>query len=202
MASKPGAKRLSITSVKGLNNGATQEKPGQKTPALKAKVTLGNVTINNQGSWSLTGLLAAQRITKNLKERRALKGGKKTQGTEIVGIQPPSFASRPSEKVQVTVIQRILENFLPDRLAEVTYDPAQVPSLVKEISEEVRSLVKQILPPRYKALCVVTLGEREQEDITVVSRCLWDPHADNYAAHVYQNSRIFCVVAVYAVYFE
>ncbi|XP_053572018.1 dynein light chain Tctex-type 5-like [Bombina bombina] len=196
MASKPGGKRASIVSVKGIGTGETQEK--EKTATLKGKLSLGNVSFSNQGSWSLSGLLAAQRMTKNLKGRRA----QKIKKTEIVTPQPPSFASRPSEKVRVTAIKSILEKYLPDRLGQLTYDPKNVPILVKEVSEEVRTQVKHVLPPRYKALCVVTLGERAQEDIAVVSRCLWDPHADSYAAHVYQNQSIFCVVAVYVVYFE
>ncbi|KAG8441366.1 hypothetical protein GDO86_006918 [Hymenochirus boettgeri] len=155
--------------------------------------------MSHQSSWSFTGLLAAQRMTKNLKEKRALKAGKKI---EIVEPQAPSFASRPTEKIQVAAMKRIMESYLPERLGNVTYNPATVPSLVKEISEEVKGRVKLVLPARYKALCVVTLGERGQEDVTVVSRCLWDPHSDSYVAEVYENPSMFCVVAVYAVYCE
>ncbi|XP_075433598.1 dynein light chain Tctex-type protein 2B-like isoform X2 [Ascaphus truei] len=173
-----------------------------ESAGLRGAASLGTASIHNQASWSFTGLLAAQRMTKNLKERRGLKAGRKIPKVEIVGLQAPSFASRPSQKVQVTQIQRLLEGYLPGRLGQLTYDPLRVPSLVKELSEEVKALVKRVLPPRYKVLCVVTLGERGQEDVTVVSRCLWDPHADSYAAHVYQNPSIFCVAAVYAVYCE
>ncbi|KAM4039903.1 dynein light chain Tctex-type protein 2B-like isoform 1-T1 [Anomaloglossus baeobatrachus] len=179
MASKTSGKRASVASVRiSLDNA---DKPGPKMP-IRSKPFLGNVSISNQASWSLSGLLAAQRMTKNLK--------------------PPSFASRPTEKVQVSSIRNILESYLSLRLEDTIYDPQKVPSLVKEISEEIRSQVKKVLPARYKMLCVATMGERGQEDIKVVSRCLWDPHADNYAAHVYQNDSLFCVVSVYTVFCE
>ncbi|XP_053320318.1 dynein light chain Tctex-type 5-like [Spea bombifrons] len=194
MASKAEGKRASVASVR-----EPVDKDIQKMPLMKSKLQLGNVSISNQASWSFTGLLAAQRMTKNLKERRALKGTKKI---DIVTPQPPSFASRPSEKVQVTAIKQILEGYLPGKIGEMAYDTALAPSLAKEISEEVKGLVKRVLPARYKALCIVNLGKREQEDIIVVSRCLWDPYSDSYVAHVYQNSSLFCVVSVYAVYFE
>uniref|UniRef100_A0A8C5LWL8 Uncharacterized protein n=1 Tax=Leptobrachium leishanense TaxID=445787 RepID=A0A8C5LWL8_9ANUR len=115
---------------------------------------------------------------------------------------PPSYAARPPEKVQITAIKNILEGYLPVKIGEMTYDTARAPSLVKEVSEEVKGLVKRMLPARYKVLCVVNLGERGQEDLIVVSRCLWDSYSDSYVAHVYQNASMFCVVAVYAVYFE
>ncbi|XP_073510319.1 dynein light chain Tctex-type protein 2B-like [Phyllobates terribilis] len=198
MASKTSGKRASVASVRiSLDNA---DKAGQKMP-MRSKPFLGNVSISNQASWSLTGLLAAQRMTKNLKERRAQKVAL-VKKIEIVEPQPPSFASRPPEKVQVSAIRNILESYLPLRLGDTTYEPQKVPSLVKEISEEIRSQVKKVLPARYKMLCVATMGERGQEDIKVVSRCLWDPHADNYAAHVYQNDSLFCVVSVYMVFCE
>ncbi|XP_063302012.1 dynein light chain Tctex-type 5-like [Pelobates fuscus] len=192
MASKPDGKRSSIASVRD-----PADRAAPKMPLLRSR--LGNVSINNQASWSLTGLLAAQRMTKNLKERRALKVNKKT---EIVVPQPPSYAARPSEKIQVPTIKHILEDYLPGKIGEMTYDTTRAPSLVKEVSEEVKNLVKRVLPARYKVLCVVNLGERGQEDIIVVSRSLWDSHSDSYVAHVHQNSSMFCVVAVYVVYCE
>ncbi|KAM5172998.1 dynein light chain Tctex-type protein 2B-like [Mantella aurantiaca] len=198
MTSKPGGKRSSVASVRLGGVGDATDKPLQKM-ALLRKPTLGNVSFTNQASWNIVGLLAAQRMTKNLKERRAQKVAKKT---EIIEPQPPSFASRPPEKVQLSSIKRILESYLPERMGDMKYDHTKVPSLVKLISEEVRAQVKKVLPARYKMLCVVTMGERAQEDIAVVSRCLWDPHADNYVAHAYENSSIFCVVAVYTVFCE
>ncbi|XP_077326406.1 dynein light chain Tctex-type protein 2B-like isoform X1 [Lithobates pipiens] len=196
--SKPEGKRSSVASVRLGANGEPADKPLQKM-ALFRKAPLGNVSITNQNSWSIAGLLAAQRMTKNLKERRAQKVAKKT---EIILPQPPSFASRPPEKVQLSSIKQILEGYLPERIGEMKYDHTKIPSLVKVISEEVRTQVKKVLPARYKMLCVVTMGERAQEDIAIVSRCLWDPHADNYVAHVYENSTIYCVVAVYTVFCE
>ncbi|KAM9312487.1 dynein light chain Tctex-type protein 2B-like [Gastrophryne carolinensis] len=196
MASKPGGKRESVASVR-LGDGT--DKLVQRMPLLRSKPSLGNVSITNQGSWSLTGLLAAQRMTKNLKERRAQKVAKKI---EIIVPQPPSFASRPSQKVQSSSIRNILESYLPERIGDMKYDHTKVPSVVKAISEELRVQVKKVLPARYKLLCVVTLGERGQEDVAVVSRCLWDPYADNYVAHVYENSSVFCVAAVYTVFCE
>ncbi|OCT56746.1 dynein light chain Tctex-type protein 2B [Xenopus laevis] len=195
MSSK--GKRVSVAGMTSLSKRDSLEKPLQ--PPIRGKALLGKVSFSNQPSWSLTGLLAAQRMTKNLKGKRALKGVKKT---EIVEPQPPSFASRPTEKIQVTAMRQVLESYLPERLGTITYNPASAPSLVKEVSEEIKGRVKRVLPARYKALCLVTLGERGQEDIKVVSRCLWDSHSDSYAAHVYENPSLFCVVAVYAVYCE
>ncbi|KAG9470799.1 dynein light chain Tctex-type protein 2B-like isoform X2 [Eleutherodactylus coqui] len=198
MASKTSGKRASVASVR--INLEPSERSLQKMP-MKSKPSLSNLSISNQGSWSISGLLAVQRITKNLKERRAQKVAL-LKKIEIVEPQPPSFASRPPEKVQVSAIRQILEDYLPLRLGRTIYDPKKVPLLVKEISEEIKSQVKKVLPARYKMLCVATVGERGQEDIKVVSRCLWDPHADNYAAHVYQNDSLYCVVSVYTVFCE
>ncbi|XP_068128294.1 dynein light chain Tctex-type protein 2B-like [Hyperolius riggenbachi] len=199
MTSKPGGKRPSVVSIRLPGNGDATDKPAAKMPLMRNKLSLGNVTVSNQPSWNFSTVVAATRFSKNLKDRRAQKAVKKI---EIIEPQPPSFASRPHEKVQMSSIKRILENYLPERIGNMNYDHTKVPTLVKAISEEVRIQVKKVLPARYKLLCVVTMGERGQEDVTVVSRCLWDPHADNFVAQVYENASIFCVVSVYTVFCE
>uniref|UniRef100_A0A8C3F7B5 Uncharacterized protein n=1 Tax=Chrysemys picta bellii TaxID=8478 RepID=A0A8C3F7B5_CHRPI len=99
----------------------------------------------------------------------------------------------------------LLREYLPTKLANVTYEPAKCASLTLALSEEIKHLVKQVTPPRYKLVVNVTIGNKSKDetvDIVVTSRCLWDPHSDNFTSSQYVNETLFCVVLVHAVYFE
>uniref|UniRef100_A0A452HW90 Tctex1 domain containing 1 n=1 Tax=Gopherus agassizii TaxID=38772 RepID=A0A452HW90_9SAUR len=97
--------------------------------------------------------------------------------------------------------EELLREYLPNKLANVTYEPTKCASLTIALSEEIRHLVKQVAPPWYKLLVNVTIGNKSKDetvDIAVTSQCLWDPHSSSQ----YVNETLFCVVLVHAVYFE
>ncbi|XP_030052879.1 tctex1 domain-containing protein 1 isoform X2 [Microcaecilia unicolor] len=152
--------------------------------------------------WSFKGLLAAQRLTKNLKERRMLKLGSERQCVSIVAPQVPAFASKPNHKIRLSALQKLLEEYLPQKLADVTYGPKLGSELTKQVAEELKQMVKSLVPLRYKVLIFVALAEKGQEDLLVVSRCLWDPHADSCVSHNYTNGSLCCVACVFILYCE
>ncbi|XP_029441531.1 tctex1 domain-containing protein 2-like [Rhinatrema bivittatum] len=201
MASKAPAKRAALMGSRTLSMVAVQGNVPEKA-ALNAATRGKPMASRSPAVWSFTGLLAAQRITKNLKERRTLKLGSERARVTIVAPEVPAFASKPKQKIQISPLQKLLEEYLPKRLGHVTYDPKLGSELAKEVAEELKQRVKSLVPPRYKVLTFVALAERGQEDLVVVSRCLWDAHADNYVSHNYKNDSLFCVACVFMAYCE
>ncbi|XP_066548618.1 dynein light chain Tctex-type 4-like [Amia ocellicauda] len=163
----------------------------------------------DSGTITLKGLLAAQRFTKSLKERTALKiATKKSSGSHLHKPAPvtdervPDTSSRPQEKFSCAQAQQLVKGLLWSKLEGVSYEAKLCTRLTQELSEELKGLVKTVCPPRYKMVCVVTLGKKAREDILVASRCLWDPHADSYTSFTYESTTLFCVATVFAVYCE
>eukprot|EP00050_Salpingoeca_kvevrii_P020407 m.98139 g.98139 ORF g.98139 m.98139 type:complete len:77 (+) comp8853_c0_seq1:325-555(+) len=54
---------------------------------------------------------------------------------------------------------------------------------------------------RYKFVVQAVIGEQRGEGVKVAARCLWDSDTDGTAQDVFMNESLFCVAAVYAVYF-
>ncbi|RXM98585.1 Tctex1 domain-containing protein 1 [Acipenser ruthenus] len=158
---------------------------------------------------SLRGLLAAQKFTRGLKEHTALKLASNTgtgahlhKRVTIIDDQVPDTSSKPKEKFSSTLVDKLMQEFLLSKLEKVSYDPTLCTKLTRDLSEEIKDMVKKSTPPQYKLVCVVTLGKKANEDAVAASRCLWDSHTDNFTSYTYQNRTLFCIATVFAVYSE
>ncbi|XP_067086446.1 dynein light chain Tctex-type 5-like isoform X2 [Osmerus mordax] len=143
-----------------------------------------------QSLFSLKGLVAAQKFSKGLRERAALK-----------------LAERKATMRKTTIIVQE-QDFLSSRLEGLPYNAPCSGTLAKVLSEEVKNLVRTMCPARYRLVCTVALGQSgldgQQGDrgLLLASRCLWDPHTDTCVSHTFRNQEMFCTIDVFAVYFE
>ncbi|KAJ8403166.1 hypothetical protein AAFF_G00353830 [Aldrovandia affinis] len=158
---------------------------------------------------SLKGLLAAQRFSKGLRERAALKlaakkgvGATPLKAVTIIKEQIPAGSAKPSEHFPQVQVIRLLQGFLSSRLEGLSYEASHSNQLVQGLSEDLKRLVMAVCPSRYKLICILTLGQAEWEGAILASRCLWDQHSDTFASHAYKSPHIFCTAMVFAVYCE
>nr|XP_044995323.1 dynein light chain Tctex-type 5-like [Jaculus jaculus] len=156
---------------------------------------------------SLRGLVAARRLTRELKNRTSLRSPSRPQGSHgqplrLIQDQVPLWSARPEVKFPYARAEELIQAHLHSRLAGVVYHPAQCAHLATVLSAEIRELVKTVTPPRYKLVCCVSIGSKGQDDIVVSSQSLWDPHADSFAASHYVNPTLFCIALVHAIYVE
>ncbi|OCT82762.1 dynein light chain Tctex-type 5-A-like [Xenopus laevis] len=217
---KPGEIKLSrvtfrTSSRQQQENAMQKESTGplasRAIPSLKSQHGEGakNVAdIRQSGSpISLKGLLAAQRLTRELKNRAALrrKTRVRTQNCTPIAIineQTPVNSANPARRFPNTHVKELIEEFLATKLKNEPYDACTCASLTKDLCEDIKKLVRRVTPPRYKLICSMAIGSKHQEDIMVTSQCLWDSYSDNVTSCSFQNRTLFCVVLVYAVYFE
>ncbi len=52
------------------------------------------------------------------------------------------------------------------------------------------------VPPMLRSWLQVTLGQKKGQAMRIVSRCLWDTHADASASEFYENETLYCVCQV------
>ncbi|XP_053102058.1 dynein light chain Tctex-type 5-like [Hemicordylus capensis] len=187
---------------------------GESSPSkLRSAKELANVLEGKhsvQAAVSLSSLLTAQRFAKEFKIRTSTKSKARCQAyhcmsTTTENEQIPDSSAKPQEKFSCAQAEKLIEEYLSAKLADVTYEPVKCGSLIKALSDEIRHMFKKFIPPRYKLIINLVIGSRNKEDTTdivVTSQCLWDPHSDNFASSQYINQTLFCVVLVHAVYFE
>ncbi|XP_048377685.1 dynein light chain Tctex-type 5-like [Stegostoma tigrinum] len=198
-------KQKSISSTARTNRlTSTCKATSAELGAVKGRVPQRNVlSVACPPAFTFSGIVVARRLTKNLKERTALKRAAKVSTvTKIVNDQVPPFSSNPPEKFCTSRVQVFLEEYLPDKLRDIAYGPALASQLSKEMSNEIKEFAKGILPPRYKLVCMVTLGEKKNEDAVLTSQALWDSYADTFVSRCSENGTMFCVACVFAVYCE
>ncbi|NXN92209.1 TC1D4 protein, partial [Rhinopomastus cyanomelas] len=115
-----------------------------------------------------------------------------------------TYRMRPDEgcKFNAGQVQQVLKGALTSALGTTVYSPQGSASLVQSLVELLQSQVKEVVPPRYKLVCQVLLGQQAQQSMLVASRALWDPETDSFASATFSNSSLFAVATVHGVYFE
>lgn len=99
-------------------------------------------------------------------------------------------------------VQRVLEGVLARVLGGTAYSPQGSTVLVQSLAELLRGRAKEVVPPRYKLVCQVLLGQHSQQSMLVASQALWDPESDSFASASFCNASLFAVAIVHGVYFE
>ncbi|XP_078387696.1 dynein light chain Tctex-type 5-like [Cetorhinus maximus] len=197
-------KRRSISNKARAASLPATNKVTMELGAVKGGALLGSILSEaHPPSFTFGGILAARRLTKNLKERTALKlAARKPTVTKIINEQVPAFSSQPPQKFGTLRVRGFLEEYLPSKLRGISYSPALASRLAKEMSDEIKQFSKGTLPPRYKLVCIVTLGEKNNENILLTSRALWDCYADTFVSHCYESAAMFGVASIFATYCE
>ncbi|XP_051480548.1 dynein light chain Tctex-type 4 [Apus apus] len=99
-------------------------------------------------------------------------------------------------------VQQVLEGVLAGTLGTSVYSPQSSAPLAQSLAELLRSRAKEVVPPRYKLVCQVLLGQQGQQSLLAASRALWDPESDSFASATFSNTSLFAVATVHGVYFE
>ncbi|XP_075011660.1 dynein light chain Tctex-type 5 [Calonectris borealis] len=110
--------------------------------------------------------------------------------------------SGPPRHFPVAAVDDILKDVLGSYLREQPYEPARCRDMAKDIAEVIKARVKDLMIPRYKIVVVTHIGQLNEQSMQIGSRCLWDPASDTFSSYVFQNTSLFALANVYAVYFE
>ncbi|KAL3678665.1 hypothetical protein R1sor_021621 [Riccia sorocarpa] len=89
---------------------------------------------------------------------------------------------------------------LKEKLSGATYDADTAPMIVRDITDAIKSKLKDMELDRYKLVVQAVLGEQRGQGFQMCCRCFWDPNTDNYAHASFKNDSIFCVAGAFAMY--
>ncbi|XP_067996626.1 dynein light chain Tctex-type 4 [Melanerpes formicivorus] len=115
-----------------------------------------------------------------------------------------TYRMQPDEgfKFNTERVKRVLEQTLSGALGTAVYSPQDSAQLAQSLVELLQNQAKEVVPPRYKLVCQVLLGQQGQQSLLVASQALWDPKNDNFASTTFSNASLFAVATVHGVYFE
>ncbi|XP_077981525.1 dynein light chain Tctex-type 5-like [Glandiceps talaboti] len=209
-------RKLSMTSTGTASSLSTTKRDFSDKSSADGKLVPMNSSATPLPGLGLRGLLAAKRLTRNLRLRSKAK--------QLRGSSWLSFSDRPRAKsttvtratMQPTYklepdkpftyyepqIEHMMTNLLESRLDGTRYDPKRSAILCRLLSDEIKDWIKSLNIDRYKIIVVVNIGETERQGISIASRAVWDTSSDTFVSCDYRNTSLFCVATVYGVYAE
>lgn len=108
----------------------------------------------------------------------------------------------PMVKFRADQALSILREVLERRLRDSKYDAKVCQELARSLAGEIKHKVKDLKVDRYKYVVVVTVGQRQDSELILASRCLLDTKWDTYATYNFENYHVFATGIVYAFYYE
>lgn len=118
------------------------------------------------------------------------------EGSDAYLIRP-----KHQQKFKPAIVKECIREIMRERLSGVEYDQDQAIGLSRSLADCVKDKVKSAGFHRYKLVVQVVIGEQRGQGVKMSARCLWDADTDNYAEDVFMNDSLFCVVAVFGVYY-
>ncbi|KAM4022231.1 dynein light chain Tctex-type 5 [Anomaloglossus baeobatrachus] len=113
-----------------------------------------------------------------------------------------TYQLAPARRFPVATVNNILKDVLTSYLQEEKYEAELCRQMTKTISEVVKARVKDLMIPRYKIIVLIYIGQLNDQNMRVGSRCIWDPACDTFSSYTFKNSSLFALANVYAVYYE
>ncbi|KAJ8031250.1 Tctex1 domain-containing protein 2 [Holothuria leucospilota] len=116
---------------------------------------------------------------------------------------PNTYMIRPNfaHKFRAAHVKEVVHTVLNEELAEKSYNAEETTALCKHLSNEIKGKLKELKLDRYKFVVQVVIGEQRGEGVKMGCKCFWDSDTDNCAQDIFMNDSMFCVAAVFGVFF-
>lgn len=113
-----------------------------------------------------------------------------------------TYQLEPNQKFESYKVKKIIEEVFESQLKTESYDRNASKQLCATLSEMIKNKVKELNVPRYRIVCIVSIGQLRDQGFRMGSQCVWDPKYDTFASSSYKNNSLFAVGTVFAVYLE
>lgn len=114
-----------------------------------------------------------------------------------------SFKMKPDTSFNSERVRKLAEDILHGTFDGMKYERERCRQLALKASEELKDKVKAELGcNRFKFVCLVYLGSKQSQGMSITSRCLLDERFDRCATASFQNGSLFVVATIYGIYLE
>lgn len=157
------------------------------------------------GDWGQFDLTHAWSPEDFMSEMRSRNGSGLTRDSSLaedsLAMARP-FVMEPLRIFQEHRVKPIIQQVLETNLVDHKYDPDFCKDVTVRMTEEIKERVKRLCYPRYKFVCHVTVGNVNQQDVKIVSRCAWDSVVDRFAECEFRSYHLYAVGIVFGIYCE
>ncbi|XP_017665927.1 PREDICTED: tctex1 domain-containing protein 2 isoform X1 [Lepidothrix coronata] len=103
-----------------------------------------------------------------------------------------TYSLRPGlqHRFKSSSVKECIHAILKEKLANVQYNPEEMPELTKSLSETIKDRLKEEGYDRYKMVVQVVIGEQRGEGVNMAARCFWDADTDSCAHDVFMNTPV------------
>ncbi|XP_066245202.1 dynein light chain Tctex-type 5-like [Euwallacea similis] len=99
-------------------------------------------------------------------------------------------------------VGKILQEVMNEIIENLQYDPEKCAAAAKHASVQIRGKVKQLEFDRYKLVCIVSIGEKNSQDIYATCRFLWDPEKDRHSVYSLENTYVYAIAYCFGLYYD
>ena len=203
--SGPGPASASTWQKSGSTAGPTMRAPGGGGGGLANASTTSAASRSTAPGTTLFGLMASKRLARQFANRVIAKRHAGSESTTLQHHQPavePTYRMEPLVRFQVGRVEDSMRNLVDMRMRAFKYTPKVAAMVSKVLTSEIKDAVKQMAFDRYKIVCVVTIGQKQLQDMRISSRCSWDTSVDTSASYTWSDANAFCCATVYGMYHE
>ena len=104
------------------------------------------------------------------------------------------------ERVKISKIKEIINDTLSKRLELMQYEVELVQITCKEISDLIKSQIKELGLNRYKCIVQTHVIEQKNQGIRLTNKCFWDHKTDHCISGQFKSEFLLGLVTVYLIY--
>ncbi len=121
-----------------------------------------------------------------------------------------TYRLKPKEDKRIInyILEPKVHELLRQKLSEYenfqsgVYESTSYSNITRDLADTFRKEVKSLVMNRYKIVAHVVIGQDKNQDMRVVSRCLWNAEVDCSVAVNYRGKGIFIVLTLFFFYKE
>lgn len=115
-----------------------------------------------------------------------------------------TFKLEPDVRPKLKPIQDLAENCLSNILSGQNYEPEVIRQLVPRIADEIKKRAKNCdgFVDRYRVLVSVWVGQKQFQDMRIVSKRLYLSKYDTFTEARFENSELYAIATVDLMYLE
>ncbi|KAJ1449864.1 Tctex-1 family-domain-containing protein [Pelagophyceae sp. CCMP2097] len=124
-------------------------------------------------------------------------------GQQIIDVILPTYRMAPDEDevFYPSIAKGIIEKVLHAQVQDFVWDEDVQKEFILSVSDAIKNRIKaEMRIPRYKVIVQVSMGQMNDQAVSIASQCLWNRGTDNYAAASFTNETFWCNALVFGIY--
>ncbi|XP_075168632.1 dynein light chain Tctex-type 5 isoform X2 [Haematobia irritans] len=116
----------------------------------------------------------------------------------------PTYRLEAMRPLNKEICEKILKSVMDATFTDsnFTYSPKTSLQFCAQVSEEIKTRIKNKNYDRYRYIVVVTIGEKLMQGYYSLVNFLWDAEKDGYLSYVVENPKFFAVATLYYLYYD